>query len=149
MAPSWVKFHGTNPVPVSLSWHYEFRLVNCPYLPEHIVTACSNDRLFGMKDHCTNWHSMSLLSFSQNCLFIVKWLWRACRRSLILGKWSEFNLFIVWRRFLNRRKGILLLWCFGFQLISLNFDEHLFLHGEVVLLSELFIFLLIFLLKRV
>lgn len=61
MVSARMELHGTHPIAMALARHDQLGLIDCPYFPEHIVTARADDGFFGMEDHSTDGHGMSLL----------------------------------------------------------------------------------------
>ena len=134
---SWMETHRTHPIFMSLSWHYQFWLVYCPYLPEHIVTACSYYRLFGMENHGYYWHVVTFLGFSQHSLLVVqllRWFW-----NVFFSERSEFGFFAFPSQVLSLhlRQRFLLALSLYLQLVPLYFYQGLLLHCEVVFFIQL------------
>ena len=145
---SWMEFHRTHPIFVPLAGHNQLGLVHRPYFPEHVVTACSDDGLFGVEDNSANRHGVAFLRLSQHSLLVVKGFNRPGRSWFLLREGSELSLLAIDIRLgLNGGKCFFLGGCFSLEFVSFNLDEHLFLHGEVILLSKLIILLLVFPLK--
>lgn len=88
---------------------------------------------------------MAFLRLSQHCLLVIEGFNRPGRSWFVLREGSKLSLLAIDVGLgLNRRKCFFLGGCFGLKFVPFNLDKHLFLHGEVVLLSKFIIFLLIF-----
>jgi hypothetical protein len=146
-----VEPHAADPVFVALAGHYQFGLVHGPYFPEHVVAAGSDDWFLGMEDDSANGHGVPFLSLSQDGLFIVEGFCLACGGGcLIFRERRKFNLLTSLCGFcLYCGKCFFFYLCFRPQLISFDFDEHLLLHGEVILLCEFVELLLVLFLQCV
>ena len=93
MMSSGMETHGTDPILMALARHNQLRLVNSPYLPEHIIASSSNDGFLGMEYNRDDSHGMSLLSFTKYSLFIVECIHNL--RRFFFGKRSKLNFFVI------------------------------------------------------
>ena len=101
-----------------------------------------------MEDYSANRHGVPFLCLAQYCLFVVEGFNRSGRSWFVLREGSELSLLAIDIRLrLNRRKRFFFGGCLSLKFVPLDLYEHLFLHGEVVLLSKLIILLLVFPLK--
>ena len=83
------------------------------------------------------------LSLAQNCLFVVKRFGRPGECRLILWKGCKLGFLAIGCRLgVDRGERFLFEGCFCFEFVPFYLDEHLLLHGEVVLFSQFLILLL-------
>lgn len=141
--PLGVESHRTHPIFMTLAWHYQLGLINCPDLPHWIITTCAYYWFFRMEHNTTYSHCVSFLSFTQNSLLIIKRLSSSWTCRFILRKGSKFYSFQFILSFRLHTWKLFFRSCLNLKFIPFNLDEHLFFHCKIVFLFEFFKFFLV------